>query len=188
MYFILYMLEKYATIKAIQKVASQPNRAFSVRGLAAAAAISPGASRIALEYMKKKGIVSLTTIGRSHQFKANLESPLCRQWKILFNLDLLEDSKIVSALRQRIPSTVSILLFGSFAKGTNDEKSDIDILVVSQKPANIDLGFASKAFREANISIMPMRDWKKKAAVDKVFYENVVFDSIMLFGERPVVL
>jgi len=183
------MLDQYVVVKAIQEVASKPSKSFSVRGLAASIGISPAASRMALEFMKKKGIATLTVIGKTYQYKANLENALCRQWKILFNLDLLADAKIVEHIIEKIPSIQSVLLYGSFAKGVNDEKSDIDLLVVSLKQGRIDSKLAGKINKEVNLSVMTLHDWKLKAVQDKVFYENVIFDSIVLHGDsRPVVL
>lgn len=182
------MLNQYITIKAIQAVTSNPNKEFSIRGLASAIKISPGASKIALDFMHKKEIVSLKVVGKTHQYKSNLESPLCRQWKILFNLDMLADSGIVEELTAKIPNIHSILLYGSLGKGTNDEKSDLDLLVVAHKPKKIALSSEEKIKKEVNISVISLSEWKRKAEKEKAFYEDVVFDSIVLFGERPVVL
>ncbi len=182
------MLEQYVIVKAVQEVTSKPNKSFSVRGLAKAIGISPGASGTAFEYMKKKNIVTLKIVGKTYQYKANLENPLCRQWKILFNLDQLADSGIVEQIVEKIPNLLSVLLYGSFAKGTNDEKSDVDLLVITQKPVKISFRLGEKIKRETNLTIFSLSEWKKKAAKDKVFYENIIYDSIVLHGERPVVL
>jgi len=182
------MLERYALVKAIKRLASQPNRDFSVRGFAKAAGLSRGAAGEALSYMKKMGIATLAVVGRTHQYRANLGSPLCRQWKILFNLDMIESSGIIEELVKKFPNVQSLLLYGSFARGTNDEKSDIDILVIAAKPAKPDLEFVDRLSKEANVTILSMADWKRKAERERVFYENVIYDSIVLYGERPVVL
>ncbi len=185
---IMGMLERYALVKAIKTLSSWPNRSFSVRELAKTARLSVGASAQALSYMKKTGIATLAVIGRTHQYRANLESPLCRQWKMLFNTEMIENSGVVAGLRERIPDVQSILLYGSSARGTNDEKSDIDMLVISHKPAKADLGFVRRLGKDANVAILSLADWKRKAEKDRVFYENVIYDSIVLYGERPVVL
>ncbi len=185
--FYIVMLEKYALVKAILVLTSDPGKSFSVRGLAKEAGLSPGAARTALDYMHGKGVASLKIIGRTYQYRACLENALCRQWKILFNLDEIAGSKIVGQIVKKVPLVISVLLYGSFAKGTNDKKSDIDLLVISHQKSKADLGFANRLGREANISLLSLQEWKKKAVANKVFYENVIYDSIALFGERPVV-
>ncbi|MFH1256807.1 MAG: nucleotidyltransferase domain-containing protein [Candidatus Diapherotrites archaeon] len=182
------MLEQYALVKAIEFVLSRPNKAFSVRGLALESGLSAGSAGDALEFMKRKGIVSFEEIGRTHQVKANLESALCRQWKVLFNLDLLAEARVVGEIKKRLKDIHAIILYGSLAKGTNDGKSDVDLLVIAHKPAKIDFGFLSRLGREANVSVLSLGDWKKKASEDRVFYEKVIYDSIVLLGERPVIL
>ncbi|MFH1751374.1 MAG: nucleotidyltransferase domain-containing protein [archaeon] len=182
------MLEKYALVHAMQVLTAVPSKSFSVRGLAREAKLSPGASRIALDYMHKKGMVSLKVIGKTYQYKASLDNALCRQWKTLFNVNELNDSKIVNEIIKRIPLVQSILLYGSLAKGTNDMKSDVDLLVISLKKTKTDLRFVNKIKKEVNVTVFSWNEWRKKAVKDKVFYENVIFDSIVLFGERPVVL
>ena len=186
MFIILNMLGRYKTVKAIQELVSRPGKAFSVRGLAGSAGISVGASQTALAYMKEKGIATKGSVGRSHQYRANLESALCRQWKILFNLNMVEEAGLLKELAERVPGMQSVLLYGSFGRGTNDEKSDVDLLVVALKASKP--GFSPKLGREANISIFSQGQWREKAKKDKVFYENIIYDSVVLFGERPVVL
>jgi predicted nucleotidyltransferase len=181
------MLERYALIQALKTVLNAPNTSFSVRGLAKESGLSLGTVRATLDYMQKKGIVTLKKVGTTYQYKADLPNPLCRQWKILFNLDGLIDSKIMEEIIQKVPHVQSVLLYGSFARGTNDEKSDIDLLIIAHQSVKADLSFA-KAKKEINLSILSLSDWKKKAVSDKVFYENVIYDSIVLFGERPVIL
>jgi predicted nucleotidyltransferase len=182
------MMEKYALINAIRAMLSNPAKSLSVRETAKKAGISLASARTSLDYMQKKGIITLKAIGKTHQYKANLESPLCRQWKVLFNLDKLADSGIVEEITGKIPQVHSILLYGSSAKGTNDEKSDFDIIIIAQNQPKTILDFSRKLGKEANISVFSIADWKKKALQNKVFYENVIYDSIVLYGERPVIL
>lgn len=188
MFITLNMMGKYILIKAIKKITSEPNKYFSVRGLAREIKISVGSSKKSLDYMKENGIVTLKIIGRTYQYKANLKNPLCKQWKILFNVDQINDAKIVEHFTKRIENIYSILLYGSSAKGTNDNKSDIDLLVVVDKKEKINLEFINKLEKEVNVSIFTMKEWKDKAKKNKVFYENIIYDSIVLYGEKPIVL
>ncbi len=181
------MLEQYVVVKAIQEITSKPNKSFSVRGLASSIGISPAASGQAFEFMKKKGIVTLDVVGRTYQYKANLENALCRQWKILFNLDSLHGSGIVERMAEEFPALQSVLLYGSFARGTNDEKSDVDLLAIAHDSGKTGFLPGKKAKREINLLLLSPGEWKKKALRNKVFYENIIYDSIVLFGERPVV-
>jgi len=181
------MLDRYIIVKAMQHVTASPEKSFSVRGMAKEAGISAGASKQAFDFMKKQGIVSLKKIGKTYQYRADISSALCRQWKKLFNLSELEEAGLLENVLAKLPNVQSVLLYGSMAKGTNDKKSDFDLLVVTQKPCNAGKVSTGKSRRETNLSVFSFKEWKKKTKENKVFYENVIYDSIVLFGERPVV-
>lgn len=185
MFNILNMLEQYVIMKAMKHVLSYPNKAFSVRGLAKEMEISVGSAKAALDFMGESRIVKNSAIGRSYQYKADLESVFCRQWKVVFNLEELRNSGVMEIKKEGVHS---MLLYGSFAKGTNDEKSDVDILAVVHKMPKEKQAQKWKIGLEVNVSWITLDDWKKKAKEDKVFYENVIYDSIVLYGQRPVVV
>lgn len=178
-------LEKYMIIKAMKRVLYFPNKAFSVRGLAREMGISVGSAKSALDFMAGTKIVKLSVVGRTYQYRADLESVLCRQWKVVFNLEEIRNSGIMHIPENE--NVFSVLLYGSFAKGTNDEKSDVDVLYVAHKMPKERAG-APRFEREVNVSWITLDNWKKKAREDKVFYESVIYDSIVLYGQRPVVV
>jgi len=43
---------------------------------------------------------------------------------------------IRSMILDKIPSTVRIILFGSYARGTSDESSDMDFIILTEKNLN----------------------------------------------------
>jgi len=180
------MLEQYAIIKAIEKISKYPNRSFSGRELAKAAKLSPAMAAIALSYMKKMNLVTDKQIGRTHQCRANLQNPLMRQWKILFTLEQIEKAGFVNKANEKVKDIHSILLYGSKARGTDDEKSDFDILVIAHRPKK-ESGFGFELQDEINLLIYSPQEWKKKALENKVFYENIIYESVVLYGTRPVI-
>jgi len=182
------MLDEYAKLRALRTLCRQPNQEFSVRGLAKEAKISPAAAGNALEWMKKERIASLRTVGRAHQYKANLQNALCRQWKVLFSLNCIEESKITEEIAQKVPDVFAVLLYGSRARGTDDEKSDYDLLVVAHKKNSARIDSLAKLDAEANLSCLSQKEWEEKAKKNRVFYENIIYESIVLYGNRPVVL
>ncbi len=182
------MLNQYAIIRAMQTVLTQPLRKFSLVQLAKESKMAPSAAKYSVEYMLEQGLIKKEVIGRTHQYQADLNNILTRQWKILFSLEQISASKLVEHIL-KLKNVSSIVLYGSVAIGTDDEKSDIDIVIIA------DTKKTSDAFhipvingKEVNIHVYTPMEWKKKASVNKVFYENVVLSSISLYGEKPVVL
>lgn len=185
------MLEKYALLRSMGEVFTHPIKKYSVRGLAKATGLSVFGSKQSLDYLYKKDMLTLEKVGRSYQYRANTGNFLTRQWKVVFSLEELDKAKIVERILKTNKSILSILLYGSTAIGKDDEKSDIDIVVIADTNAKGKKEIAAHARgtkKEVNISVYTPIEWKKKASADKVFYENVIINSIALYGEKPVVL
>ena len=181
------MLNQYAIIRALETISTYPQKSMSVRQLAKFAKISPAMASIAFDYFKNSDLTKIQQIGRTYQFHANLQNPLMQQWKLLFTLDQIQKSNFVNSVLKKIPNVSSILLYGSKARGTDDEKSDIDILIIAHNPQkHIDLSHIMSC--ETNILIYTPTQWKQKFRDNKVFYDNIIYDSIVLFGVRPVIL
>ena len=185
------MLDKYAALKAMKNILTNPTRKFSVRELARSTGLSVFATKHSLDFMLEKEMVTLEKVGRTYQYKANLDNYLARQWKVTFTLEELNKAKVVSNILKTEKSILSIIIYGSTAIGRDDENSDIDIIVIADtSPAGMK-EIAKQAHgteREINISAYSPQNWKEKAKKDKIFYEHVIIDSIALFGEKPVVL
>ena len=119
----------------------------------------------------------------------NEENFVTRHIKILSMLIHLNDVGLVAELQKTYNSIMSIILYGSIARGDYDHKSDIDILIIANKT----LKFAQHKFekrlsREINFIVYTYTDWKKKAKEDKVFYDKVIRDGIALYGDIPMVI
>lgn len=136
-------------------------------------------------------IINDQLIGRTHQYQANLDNYLTRHWKIIFSLEELHDARIVENILKTKKGILSIILYGSTAIGRDDELSDIDILVIAEtdtKGKRVIMTQATGTKRELNITSYTPAEWRKKASIQKAFYETVIIDSITLYGEKPVVL
>ncbi len=185
------MLERYAPTKVMKTVLTNPRKRFSVRGTAKNAGVSVNASRYSLDFMHEKKLVKLEKIGRTYQYGADLDNYLTRQWKVLFSLDELDGVGVVDGILKTKKSILTIILYGSVAIGRDDENSDIDIIVIADTDFHGKKEIAAHAHgtkREINISVYSPYEWKEKAGKDKIFYDHVITDSIVLYGEKPVVL
>jgi predicted nucleotidyltransferase len=89
-----------------------------------------------------------------------------------------------SSILEKIQNPTSIVLFGSFAKGTNNEDSDIDILIITNNKKPIDL-LDIKGHELQIIQLTPL-EWKEKVKKDKPFYHEVITTGIPLIGELPL--
>lgn len=93
--------------------------------------------------MEKEGIIKVLKIGNSKQCKLNLESPKTRH--LLQELDIKRKGELynknqkfksvieslISKLTEKyISKLLSIVLFGSYAKGIVNKQSDIDLMFI----------------------------------------------------------
>ncbi len=172
-------------------VLTHPNKRFSIHEAARASKLSVNACKYSLDYMFQNGMVTQEEIGRTYQYRVNLQSPLAKQWKILFSVEELEARGIIKKILEAKKDVLTILLYGSVAVGRDDELSDIDLLVIADTDREGKKTIASNAHgtaKELNISVYTPLEWKTKARNDKIFYEHVIIDSIVLYGDKPVVL
>jgi uncharacterized protein len=120
-------------------------------------------------------------------YKINLDSPACRYLKISYNLSWIQKKRVVTFLQDHMDGISSILIFGSYAKGDNDEESDIDILVVSLAKEKPTVTLTQLLKRDVNLISFTPAEWSQQAKTNKAFYLDVILDGIVLYGTRPVV-
>jgi len=151
--------------------------------------MAPSAASYSLDYMVDNNIVNKQIIGNTHQYQANLENCVTRQWKILFSIQEIKKTRIVDEILKKTKNVSSIVLYGSIASGTDDDRSDWDILVIADTKRTSEMfGRTAIEGREINMQIYTPVEWRKKAHEQKAFYDNVVLHSIPLYGDKPVIL
>ncbi len=98
---------------------------------------------------------------------------------------ILED--FVKAAETQVDA-ISIVLFGSYAKGTATKESDIDILLISRGKAGIDKitkGMYAKYGKEISTIIMTPDDFKKQK--DKAVIKEIINNHYILYGVEKLV-
>jgi len=107
--------------------------------------------------------------------------------KIAFSIKKIEESGLIEYLIKNVPAIHSIILFGSMARGEDDENSDVDLLVIGQRK-KLDLSkFEKKVGREIRAIVMRWGEWRIKAKEDKAFYIEITTNGIVLYGNMPVI-
>ena len=181
------MLEKYAPTRVIETLITK-NGEQSLREIARNSGIGASTAKTSLDWLHAKDIVKKKIVGRSHLYSLNLNNPVTRHIKILHSLSEIIDSGLTEEIINRHPHTYSITLYGSVARGEDNPKSDIDILVISKDETKIKPFKAeNKLGRETTIVKYTPTQWRRKARDDKPFYDRAIIDGIPLHGELPVV-
>ena len=123
-----------------------------------------------LKDLARANLISRTQEGRQVYNTLNLDHPLVRRFKTFLNIlnlfPFLEDLKGV---------VDKIILYGSVVDGSNKEDSDIDILVVSDKPVGEIQKILEKHKMEDKIQLVNKTNAEYLALKERepVFYDEV---------------
>lgn len=131
-----------------------------------------GAIRWARE-MEKHGILISKIYGKSRLYMLNRSNPCAKLLVALHNIDY-----VMSLVRKIEAHGAEIFLYGSFARGENEEDSDIDILVVGKNREII--GRLKSLDDRVKVSFYTPVEWSLSSRKNKAFYENVERDKIRL--------
>ncbi len=164
-----------------------PYQEVYLRQLAKKTGLSPFAIKKYADFLIEEGLILEDKRANLRYFKANINNPFFKHLKIAFNVNLLQKSGLINHLTENISNVSSIILFGSMAKGLDDEKSDADILVIG-KEKHMDLEkFEEIIKRNISMHVFGWSEWNKKAKTDKAFYLEIITTGICMYGEKPVI-
>ena len=126
--------------------------------------VSPTAIANALALLDKEGLVK---IDKSREMTLNIVSLNRDSRKVMLlkraeNLGLIYENGLAEFLEDNFPGC-TIILFGSYSRGDDTEKSDVDIAVIGSKQKDLDMSiFGKKLDREIIINFYPsFKDIKK---------------------------
>jgi len=181
------MIFNTASMKIMQYFFNKPYEQIHLRELSRKTNTSIYSTKKIVDSLVNQKILTEKRQGNQRYIKPNMENQFFKQLKIAFSIKKIQDSQILQQLEEKIPAISSITLYGSTAQGNDDEKSDIDLLIIGQK-SKIDISkYEKKINKEINLIIMKWSEWRQHANQDKPFYREIVKDGIALFGDIPVI-
>lgn len=126
----------------------------------------------------KNNIVSVRSMGKTKCYKLRKTHPILKQIKILLALAKIGD------VVKLFGSGVEVYLYGSVARGEDDQVSDVDILVIGEieKKELIDLveKIQIKLKRDVKPLVLTPLEYSILARKDKALYENIERSKIRL--------
>ena len=171
-------------LDAMKFFAENPYREVYLREFGRENKISPNTAQRFLDLFLKNGFIKEFRRANLRYFQANLDSISFRQIKISFSLKELEDSGLIDYLKEKYPQ---VILFGSVAKGLDDNKSDIDLVCIGNKKTLDLFEFEKRLKKEINFHVFNLSDWKKEKEKNKAYYQEVISTGINLIGEIPII-
>ncbi len=80
-----------------------------------------------------------------------VDSAKTRELRALLDLKKIEDAGVVDAIRKALPKPIGIGVFGSWADGTNNNDSDVDLWVRLEQKADESQAAAAKKAAETRL-------------------------------------
>lgn len=109
-------------------MAEDPQRELYQREIARLASVSIGATCQKMKRLSGDELVNSRKTGKMIFYRYNLANPVAKQFRILLNL-----SMVLEITRRLRDHSQRVILFGSYAEGTNDTASAIDIFVLTRE-------------------------------------------------------
>ena len=164
-----------------------PEKQIHIKGMAKQLGISPRTADVFLQLYCSSGLLVKEKMANAIFFRFG-SNALVRQLKIFFSTAKIFESGFTEAIAKEMHFN-SIALFGSYAKGTNDSNSDIDLLIIAneQKMPQKSLEALKKSFpAEINAIIMPLAKWRQKVKEENGFAKSVLRSHIILAGSELI--
>ena len=124
------MIKDFNTQQVIRVLCRRPTTKFSMRELAKMAGISAPTASIAIKILEKNGLLKIDYVGKTAQVAANIENPAFRDLKRAYNFYSIIELK--NFIIEEFNHPKAVVVFGSYSKGEDMEKSDIDIAIISK--------------------------------------------------------
>ena len=179
------MFEKYKDWKLLRIFLNNPDHSFYTKEISRNTGVGSGTVNVFLKNIHKDNILKKEIVGNVHLYSLNNESEIVKQMKNLNTILNFKKNKLVEEFLKNDDSIISIILYGSYANGEYDSKSDIDLVILVNKKkqfTNTIQKLESKIKKIISTQIFSISDWQKIKEKDKIFYESILRNHIVLYG------
>ncbi len=188
--------------KIIGQFLPELKQKFTIRRISLLTKLSYDATYRHVHYLMKEGALKEEKVGAYSYVSINFESDFAR--KIIERISLNKTRKflkkdvvtkkllgeLVEELKKAIPNELlSLVLYGSYAKGTQTEHSDIDVLVVSStfnvrgRVEQVCGGVEKRYGKDISPLITTAVELKKMIQSKKpTVAQEILLDAVVLFG------
>jgi len=133
------MIEKSNTELFLQEIFKHPTTKYTIRGLAKKTRLSPPTALRVVQKLEKEGIIQKSRVGTASQVSANINSKTYIWMKRVNNLRGIYESGMIEEIIKEFNEPQAIILFGSYGRGEDIERSDIDIAIITSRENKMDM-------------------------------------------------
>jgi len=157
-----------------------------VKGLARRLKISSGSASTQCKQLFKEGALRQERQGNSLFYSLDRQNPFVKRLRTAWFLKKLYEFKDAWSASE----FQSVALYGSYASGEFDEKSDADFLVITsldKKDVLQRFEQLKKLSTEPSLTVFPLHKWMELAEKHDPFYVEVLANHVLLHGASIVV-
>src|SRR3989344_3811908 len=148
------MITKDNNLKVMELFFKSPYSSFHIREIARLTGLSSTGIIKIIKRLKKEKLLVSRKLNNLEEIKPDFNGKFLII-KRLYNVYSLYESGAVDFIKKYYEMPQSIILFGSYSNGTDTEKSDIDIAVISRKKETQDFArFEKKLSRKINLHVV----------------------------------
>lgn len=157
----------------------QPERSFYATELISRTGGGSGAVQRELARLETSGLVTVRQLGTQKHFQANPESPLYPELVGIARKTVGLAGPLREALASLAPRIVAAFVYGSVAKRRDTTRSDIDLMVVSDKLTYADVYGAleaagAKLGRTINPTVYSRKELARRVKAGNAFVKRVL--------------
>ncbi|MBU3905067.1 MAG: nucleotidyltransferase domain-containing protein [Nanoarchaeota archaeon] len=173
------MIIKDNTYKVMKVFFDSPEESFYIRELSRITHLSPpGIIKIINNLKKEKLLKSEKT--KTVENISVIKDEKFIQLKRAYNIVSVQESELVKLIREKYEEPEAVVLFGSYSKGEDTSKSDIDIAIITKKHLDIDLSSFEKILqRKISIYEIQLKDSEKE-------FINSLANGVIMYGYLKV--
>ncbi len=183
---MIELFEKYVNWKILAHFLKNPTTQYYVKELSRVLNVSPGSVSITVKKFEKDDLLVREEIGQTHLYKLNQEYLAVTSLKKSYSLIRIIEANFNNRFLSADENIISLALYGSYANGDYDEKSDLDVLIItpSKKEVLSNTGMELGHELEINLSmsIFKLSQWRQLSRRNDTFYRRIVENHVLLFG------
>jgi len=153
-----------------------PERKHYINELSAILEVDPGNLFRKLKELEQEGVLQSETRGNQKYFSLNKKYPLLHELKKIYNSKYGVENILKEKIR-KLKGLQSAWIFGSYAKDTFQQESDIDLLLVGNHPTleakRLILSLKKELGREINIVDMAEKEFQSRQKKKDDFLKNI---------------
>jgi len=173
--------KKFVGFKILEYFLKYPTEETYLKEIAKKLHISPRSVKIYCDLFVNEEIIKREIKGNMHIFTTNNDNFRVKEMKCAYFINLIAELGIEKIAEE----CISIAIYGSYASGNYDEKSDIDILIIGNEEnvkREMIVKIMEKIGKEFQLTVIPTIKWEKMKKEKDHFVTNIIKNHILIKG------